>query len=314
MKKDESWKKFFSDNERYADVINAIGCRGMQVVKPEDLQEIDTASGKKARDLLRKTAFGVNYAIIGIENQEERDYELPLRILSYEIGEYQNQAGAIYRQIRSRKRKGDKNQNLSHVEKMPDVKKLSSGEYLYGFRKEDRLHPVITFVLYAGKEKWDGPLSLHDILEFSDIPDGLKALAANYKVKLIDVRRMKNTDIFKTDVKYAFDFIRSAENKQELYQLVMNEPYYQEMDKDTYELIRNYANLDGLLAMDSEEGGKRNMCKAIRDLMEDSREEGEVLVSKLIQILLSENRMDDIDRVTRDKEYRAKLFKEFQIL
>ena len=29
MGKDVGWKGFFSDNERYADVINGIGCNGM---------------------------------------------------------------------------------------------------------------------------------------------------------------------------------------------------------------------------------------------------------------------------------------------
>lgn len=65
-------------------------------------------------------------------------------------------------------------------------------------------------------------------------------------------------------------------------------------------------------------GGKEDMCKAIRDLMEDSRiegrEEGESLLARLIQVLLSENRLEDIDKVTSDKEYRAKLLNEFQLI
>lgn len=71
MKKDIGWKSYFEDARRYADIINGIGCRGKQFVKPDDLQEVDTASKGKARDLLRKTAFGMNFALIGIENQDE---------------------------------------------------------------------------------------------------------------------------------------------------------------------------------------------------------------------------------------------------
>lgn len=44
------------------------------------------------RDLVRKTPFGVNFAIVGIENQEEIDYALPLRVLCYDAGEYEKQA------------------------------------------------------------------------------------------------------------------------------------------------------------------------------------------------------------------------------
>lgn len=45
MGKDIGWKGFLSDDERYADVINGIGCKGEQVVKKEDLQELDTQTG-----------------------------------------------------------------------------------------------------------------------------------------------------------------------------------------------------------------------------------------------------------------------------
>ena len=97
MEKDFVSSSFFSDNERYADIINGIGCDGVPFVKGKDLKEMDTRvnfgtgfarrmSGRRTvyRDLLRRTPFGVNFAIVGIENQEEIDYALPLRIMSQE--------------------------------------------------------------------------------------------------------------------------------------------------------------------------------------------------------------------------------------
>lgn len=42
MKKDFISSAFFSDNERYADIINGIGCNGISFVKGKDLQETDT--------------------------------------------------------------------------------------------------------------------------------------------------------------------------------------------------------------------------------------------------------------------------------
>ena len=58
MGKDAVWKKFFSDNRRYADIINGIGCCGNQVVHADDLQELDTQTGRDARirDMVQKTA------------------------------------------------------------------------------------------------------------------------------------------------------------------------------------------------------------------------------------------------------------------
>lgn len=41
MKKDIVCNAFFSDNERYADIINGIGCKGIPFVTGKDLQELD---------------------------------------------------------------------------------------------------------------------------------------------------------------------------------------------------------------------------------------------------------------------------------
>ena len=124
MAQDVSWKSYFSDDERYADIINGIGCGGRQLVTKDDLQELDTQTGFlrkpqfvrkicrgkverkiKIRDMLRKAAFGVNFAIIGIENQETVDYSMPLRNMVYDVGEYEKQAVVVRREVR-RDRKG----------------------------------------------------------------------------------------------------------------------------------------------------------------------------------------------------------------
>lgn len=39
MKKDADWKEFFSDDERYADIINGLACQGKQIVSKDDLQK-----------------------------------------------------------------------------------------------------------------------------------------------------------------------------------------------------------------------------------------------------------------------------------
>ncbi|MBR2045779.1 MAG: EAL domain-containing protein, partial [Agathobacter sp.] len=47
-----------------------------------------------------------------------------------------------------------------------------------------RLLPVVTFVLYSGEKEWTGPRCLHDMLEFTDIPDNLRELIPNYKINV----------------------------------------------------------------------------------------------------------------------------------
>ena len=61
MEKDFISSAFFSDNERYADIINGIGCNGIPFVKGEDLQEADTKllfgrHRRSARKRKKKTA------------------------------------------------------------------------------------------------------------------------------------------------------------------------------------------------------------------------------------------------------------------
>lgn len=67
-------------------------------------------------------------------------------------------------------------------------KGLSAGEYLYGFKKHNRLFPTITFVLYYGEKEWDGAKDLHGLLDFTDIPDRLREKVSNYQIHVIEVR------------------------------------------------------------------------------------------------------------------------------
>ena len=258
MGKDVEWKSFFQDNHRYADIINGIGCGGVQLVKDTDLTEVDPGAKKKSRDLLRKAALGVNFAIVGIESQEQVDYELPLRNLHYDAAQYQKQATVIRKEVQAK------------------ADGLEPGEYMYGFKKDSKLNPLVTFILYAGKEAWDGPHHLHDMLDFTDIPDSLKEMVADYKINVIDIRQFENTNVFQTDVKQVFDFIRCSDDKEKLLDLVENDRYYKEMDEAAFDVVTKYTNSKELVRIKdyTVEGGKNDVCKAIQDLMADSKEQG----------------------------------------
>ena len=95
---DEVLKRSLADNNRYADLINGFCFEGEQVVKAEDLSDRDSQTGYhkkgtavtgkrniKTRDLFRKTRFGVNFAVIGIENQQKVHYLMPLRCKHTEL-------------------------------------------------------------------------------------------------------------------------------------------------------------------------------------------------------------------------------------
>lgn len=49
------------------------------------------------------------------------------------------------------------------------------------------------------------------------------------------------------------------------------------MDEDAYDVVANYANVKGLIAAKEyciDDGGRMNMCTAIKEMMKDSRQEG----------------------------------------
>lgn len=271
MKQDLLLKRFLSDDERYADLINGLGFNGKQIVSASDLSELDSQTGQygkvsgkkenssgksKMRDLIRKVAFGINFTVIGIENQEEVHYLMPLRVMSYDSGEYQRQAAQIKKKVRAQKG-------------------ITGAEYLSGFTKDSRLHPCVTFVLYYGEE-WDGSRDLYGILEFSEIPSELRDLVSNYNINVIEIRKLQNTDIFQTDLKQVFDFIRFSEDKQKLRKLVENDAAYQNMDEDAYDVAVAFSHAKELLEVKKnyEKDGEVNMCKAIKEMMADERQEG----------------------------------------
>lgn len=285
MGKDGGWKTFFHDNRRYADLINGIGCDGEQIVKETDLLEEDVSAKEKSRDILRKVAFGTSFVLVGIENQEEKDYALPLRNMFYDVSNYEKQASKIRKEVRKEKH-------------------LESGEYMYGFKKDSKLHPLATFILYAGKEPWETPNCLHDILDFTNIPEKLQSMVSNYKINVIDIRKFENTNVFQTDIKQVFDFIRYSDDMNKLLELVENDAYYTQMDEDAFEVVTKYTNSKELVQIKdyAVEGGKNNMCKAIRDLMDDSMEKGMEKGKELAFIEAATNLLDVLsDEVIAEK-------------
>ena len=317
MEKDIVSNNFFSDNERFADIINGIGCGGKTFVQGKDLQELDSRvrlgrlrrfgrNQKKRknlyRDLVRKTPFKINFAIIGIENQEEIDYSLPVRIMSYDVGGYENQVAQIRNSVRR------------------NPKGLSTGEYLYGFKKGSRLYPTVTFALYYGEEDWDGATDIHGLLDFTDIPEMLREKISNYQIHVIEVRKLKDTSMFKTDVRQVFDFFRFAKDKKKLKELTATDENYAYLNEDAYELLEAYDGEEGVFKIKEKykKGGKVDMCQGLREWIEDERmegqKEGENRFISLTEKLLKDGRMEDLLRAMKDKEYREQLYSDYRIL
>ncbi len=290
MVKDIGWKEYFLDNDRFADIVNGIGCNGEQVVVKEDLQEADTQSGTTNRDCIRKVAFGINFAIVGVENQESIDYSMPTRSMEYDTQAYKKQVSQIKREN----------------EKRPET--LTKEEFLYKFKKDDKLHPVVTFVLYADSHPWDGATSLHEMLDFENIPESLRDKVSDYKMNLVNIRTLTNTDVFRTDVKQVFDFIRCADDKEALKSLISSDPHYENMAEDACYVALQYSKAEQLKKgkeLSKKAEGGVDMCKAITDWMEESeakgkaegKAEGKALTKRVFKGFLAGKDNDEIAQI-----------------
>ena len=80
VKPDTILKTFWRDNDHFADLFNAALFDGEQVLNPADLMEVDTdvssmvkfnnhaETVQKVLDVVKKTAYGVDFVIWGLEN------------------------------------------------------------------------------------------------------------------------------------------------------------------------------------------------------------------------------------------------------
>ena len=100
-------KNYWSGNEEFADLFNAVLFGGSQIIRADELENEDTedsvvleqrkqAGGvKAARDnikiMKKSTAYGVQLVLLGLESQEHIHYAMPLRVMGYDYATYKKQ-------------------------------------------------------------------------------------------------------------------------------------------------------------------------------------------------------------------------------
>lgn len=204
QKADVILKDFWRQNERFADLFNAVIFRGKQIIKPEDLTERDTdMSGiiqfkdyqktlERTRDVVKKMAYGVEFAVLGIESQQKIHYAMPLRTMLYDSLGYLKE----YQEI-TRIRKAERG-------------KMTEDEFLSKMRKEDRLHPIISIVLYYSEKSWDGPTCLKDMIV--EMPEEMERIFSDYKMNLVQIRESEQYTFHNEEVRAVFEISREIFN------------------------------------------------------------------------------------------------------
>lgn len=116
--------------------------------------------------------------------------------------------------------------------------------------------------------------------------------------------------MFKTDVRQVFDFIRCSGDKNALKSLVEGDDAYKDMAEDAYDVVAQYTNATELIETKSDyygKDGRVDMCKALKELIEDGREEGreEGLRALVFSLSLLLPSLDAVHQaVIRNEAYR----------
>ena len=215
-KKDILIKDYMREKERFADAFNYYFYKGEEVIKPEKLQVQDTTelgvlmgeqsiiTKDRIRDVLKEALVMTDetylYFMLGIENQSDVHYAMPVKTMICDALNYVSQIREIERAHKKKKEWGS-----------------NSAEFLSGFYKNDKLKPVKTLTIYWGTDTWDGPRSLYDMFEKMEEEHyyGIN----DYKILLLAPNEIQDYSLFRTELGLLFKFLALANNKKTLEQV-----------------------------------------------------------------------------------------------
>ena len=147
----------------------------------------------------------------------------------------------------------------------------TSGEYLTGFYKDDRLIPVITTVVYFGSDTWNAPRSLHEMLSVQD-PEIL-SMVPDYRINLFSPAEIKDEELDKlqSNLKEVMLFIKYSKDKRKLQELTSHNPGFRSLELKAARVIDS---ITGIHLRFTETEGSVNMCQAVQEMCNDARAEG----------------------------------------
>ncbi len=119
LKADVVVKNYWRNNEQFADFFNAVLYEGKQVIKPDELEDMDTeesyvSENKKyvesvlaSRDNIKirkkSTKHDVELCILGMESQEHIHYAMPMRVMDMIMVLIKNNMTVMLLNIRQQK-------------------------------------------------------------------------------------------------------------------------------------------------------------------------------------------------------------------
>ena len=292
-KADVVLKQWLKNKVRFADLFNGVVFDGEQVIKPEELEEINSESGivientidemgteedndrngkhkkrkiynrteRRYRDLVMSWKGEAELAVLALENQGKIHYAMPVRGMLYDALAYTDQMRLLWEQLSDEERKN-----------------IDENEFFSRFRKRDRLCPVITIIFYYGEEEWDGATELYELFGLRDegLIHILQKYVSNYRMNLIEVNCIDDVTKYKSDLQMMFHMLRYRKDKRRLLEYTKeHNKYFENLDCESLQAMAVLLNTDKLLAkVNEKKGADGNMCQALEEYYQDGVQEG----------------------------------------
>ena len=272
---DAATKDFMSDNRNFADAFNLALFGGERVLEPETLKPLDSAAlaqlfsesdsdlKQEAVQLYRdhlnsgilKSNGSITYAAFGVENQADIHLAMPVRNNLYDAIYYASQVKSL----------GQRNRRENRIH--------DSGAFLSGLTENDRLHPVITLVIYWGPKHWNAPRSIWEMLKGTD--SRILKYVPNYTINLLTPRDVPELEGYHdSEFWKIMRILTGASQSRQAFQQIFSDGNVREMHSDTVRLMNTLLNTHIPVRKGNE---VINVWKAIQEINEMYEDYGRVI-------------------------------------
>ena len=129
-------------------------------------------------------------------------------------------------------------------------------------------------MVYLQPERWDGPISLHDMLDFGELSDEVTELIPDYKMVLLQPENYSEKQSKNMQSSLGLGLLNCAETKEDFQKyLDSHEKELESLSERAMAVLNEYCELD-IPEKEIEEGEVVDMCKAVREIREEARNEG----------------------------------------
>ncbi len=139
-----------------------------------------------------------------------------------------------------------------------------------GFYKGDKLIPVVALVIFFLPDEWDGPVSLHEMMNVKD--ERILSLVPDYQIHLIAPAGLADEELkkFHSSLREVLGFIKYANDVEKMDGIVHGD--FQKLRREEIDVLNQCVNVK----LELPEGEETiDVCKAWEDMRREAAEKAE---------------------------------------